>query len=71
MGCHLDIRQRKSRRIWSHMRYWRGRQKKREEGDGEGFVSQVRSKGGAVRVGVRGWRTGGGGGGVPCGWGGS
>lgn len=31
------------------MRYWRGRQKEREEGDGEGFVSQVRSRGGVVR----------------------
>ncbi len=49
------------------MRYWRGRQKEWEGGDGEGFVSQVRSWGGAVRVGVRGWWTGGG---VPCGWGG-
>lgn len=33
------------------MRYWRGRQKEWEGGDGEGFVSQVRSRGGAVRVG--------------------
>lgn len=51
--------------MWTQTGQREGRQRERERGYGLGFVSQVRSRGGAVGVGARGRRAGGA---ARCGW---